>query len=280
MKMKKIIFSVTILLSFCGAAHAQNKNPLKLKEGQKFTIESHVNTHSTTEVQGQSMENTADISATYSIVVNSVGDSIKLTNTITGMKMLMSQMGQEMNFDSEKKEDLDGPLGASVKGLLNNPQKVTVSKTGEVADNANGDSLAATNMITKQLGGFEASGFGASMAFMALPAKLKTGDTWTTKAGSDGNLTETTYTVKSISGDLATLSGSGTNSSEIKMEQMGMEMTIHGKGTSTGELLVNITTGVIQSNTTTQDITGTVDAMGQSFPTKTKMTSTTTVKML
>lgn len=280
MKMKKVITSAVILLSFCGTGLAQNKNSIDVKEGQKYIIENKVTTQSTTEVQGQSMETNMDATSIYSIVVNKVADSIHLTNTVSGMKFSSSQMGQEIKFDSDKKEDMEGPVGSSLKELLNNPKSITMSKTGEVATKSSQEDENATNPLTTQLGDFEASGFGASMAFMALPAKLKVGSTWTEKKQNEGNSSAITYTVKNLSGNVATISINGDNTTEMKMEQMGMEMTVKGKATVTGEQTVNIVTGVIQSNTTTQDIVGTVDAMGMSLPTKSKMSSTTTVKML
>lgn len=280
MKMKKVITSAVILLSFCGTGLAQNKNSIVVKEGQKYIIENKVTTQSTTEVQGQSMETNMDATSIYSIVVNKVADSIHLTNTVSGMKFSSSQMGQEIKFDSDKKEDMDGPVGSSLKDLLNNPKSITISKTGEVARKSSKEEDNVSNPLTKQLGDFESSGFGASLAFMALPAKLKVGNTWTENTENDGDTSAITYTVKSLSGNVATLSINGTNNTKMKMEQNGMEMIVKGKATVTGEQIVNIATGIIQSNTTTQDIVGTLDALGMSFPTKTKMSSTTTVKML
>ncbi|MEO6135639.1 MAG: DUF6263 family protein [Ginsengibacter sp.] len=278
--MRKLIFPAVMLLGFGSGAFAQNKNLIDVKEGQKYIVENKINTQSTTEVQGQSMETNMDATSIYSIVVNKVADSIKLTNTVSGMKFSSSQMGQEIKFDSEKKEDIEGPIGSSLKDLLNNPKSITISKTGEVAKKSPQEENNVSNPLTNQLGDFESSGFGASLAFMALPAKLKVGNTWTENTENGGNTSVTTYTVKSLSENVATLSITGTNNTEMKMEQMGMEMTVKGKATVTGEQIVNIATGVIQSNTTTQNIIGTVDAMGMSFPTKTKMSSTTTVKML
>lgn len=278
--MKKIILLTAVAFAFCSMGFAQNKTSLKLKEGQKYVIENKINSQTTTEVQGQAMENLSDIQSTYSIVVKEVGgDSIDLTNTVTGMKMTMTQMGQEMTFDSDKPEDLDGPIGSSLKGLINNPKDVTISKSGEIAVTKEDSADEATNMIAKQLGDFDASGYGATMAFMTLPENLNEGTTWTDKSEKEGTSRSTTYTVKSLSGDLATLSVSGTSSTEMKMEQQGMEMTVKGTGKVTGEQVVNTKTGVIQSNTSTVDSEGTVEAMGQEFPTNTKLTSTTTVKL-
>ncbi len=60
----------------------------------------------------------------------------------------------------------------------------------------------------------------------------------------------------------------------------GMEITTKTKGKFSGEEIVDITTGIVQSNTTTADASGTVSVMGQELPTSSKVTSTTTVKMM
>jgi hypothetical protein len=64
------------------------------------------------------------------------------------------------------------------------------------------------------------------------------------------------------------------------MQQQGMEMSTKTTGKFSGEEKVDVKTGVVQSNTTTGEASGTVSAMGQDFPTNSKVTSTTTVKSL
>jgi hypothetical protein len=64
------------------------------------------------------------------------------------------------------------------------------------------------------------------------------------------------------------------------MENQGMEITTKTTGKFTGEEKVDISTGVVQSNTSTIDASGIVGVMGQELPTSSKVTSTTTVKPL
>ena len=40
--------------------------------------------------------------------------------------MNMSMMGQEMNFDSDKKEDMDGQIGSAFKEYINQPKEVVI----------------------------------------------------------------------------------------------------------------------------------------------------------
>ena len=283
--MKKIALLVVVAMGISTATFAQKNKSINLKKGQKYLLENKISTKSSTEMQGQTMESTADVNSTYNIEVKDiVSNNYSLSNTVTAVKMNMAQMGQEMNFDSEKKEDLDGPIGSSLKEYINHPKNIVIDKSGNVIpekNNGKTDSVTdAANMITKQLGNFDATGYGAEMAFEALPEKLKVGSTWVSKVDNEGISKTTNYTVTAINGNIATVATSGTIASDTKMEMQGMDVTTKTSGKFSGEEKVDIKTGVIQSNTTTTDASGIVGVMGQELPTSSKITSTTTVKAM
>jgi len=283
--MKKIALLVVVAMGISTATFAQKNKSINLKKGQKYLLENKISTKSSTEMQGQAMESAADVNSTYNIEVKDiVSNNYSLSNTVTTVKMNMTQMGQEMNFDSEKKEDLDGPIGSSLKDYINHPKNIVIDKSGNVIpekNNGKTDSVTdAANMITKQLGNFDATGYGAEMAFEALPEKIKAGNTWTSKVDNEGISKTTNYSVTAINGNIATVATSGTIASDTKMDMQGMEITTKTTGKFSGEEKVDIKTGVIQSNTTTTDASGIVGVMGQELPTSSTITSTTTVKAL
>lgn len=254
-------------------------NPLNLKKGQKYLVENKIVTNSSTEMQGQSMEVNVDVSSNYNIEVKELANNnYNLSNTITAIKMYMTQMGQEMSFDSDKKEDLEGPIGSGLKAYINQPQSVLIDKSGKVITPKKEANDDENSLLLKQFGDFEATGYGADMAFESLPQNLKVGSAWTNKSDKDGISKTTNYTIKAINGKIATVSLSGTIASEVKIENQGMEITTKTSGKFTGEEKVDISTGVIQSNTTTVDASGTLEVMGQELPTSSKITTTTTVK--
>lgn len=278
--MKKISLFLAAAVFVSTTTFAQDQT-VNLKKGQKYVVENKVTTTSSTEMQGQSMEANADVTSTYNIEVKDVaGDNYNLTNTLTGIKMNVSQMGQEMSFDSQKPEDADGPIGSTLKDFINQPKNVVVDKSGKVVPQKTDDSSSEENMIVKQLGDFEATGYGANMAFESLPKNIKTGTTWTSKTGEKGITKTTNYKVTAINGNIATIALDGTVSSDTKMENQGMEITTKTTGKFTGEEKVDIKTGVIQSNITTVDASGTIGVMGQDLPTSSKVTSITTVKSI
>ncbi|MEO6949343.1 MAG: DUF6263 family protein [Ginsengibacter sp.] len=276
--MKKITLFLATALCIA-TTYAQNT--LNLQKGQKYAVENKVTTVSSTEVQGQSMETNVNATTTYNVEVSDVTPTnISLNNTISRMVMNMSMMGQEMNFDSDKKEDLNGQMGSTFKDYIMKTMVVNLDKSGKVIPAKKEDAKEETNPVLKSLGDFETQGFGAQLAFQALPAGLKVGSSWTSDLNTSSTKNTTKYTVTSIAGDLATLAIDGKMSAEMEMEQQGMQMTTKTKGTITGSQVVNMKTGVIQSNTTTVNADGNVEVMGQDLPVTTKTTSTTTVKAI
>ena len=278
--MKKITLFVIAASCLATATFAQSENSLHLKKGQKYVVENIISTKSSTEAQGQKMETNIDATATYHIEVNGiVSDNYNLTNTVDNVKMKMNLMGQEMNFDSDKKEDLDGPMGAPMREYIKKPTNVVVDKSGKVITQKKDTSNDVLSPAS-QFANFEATGFGAQMAFEPLPKNLKAGTTWTSKTDEGGVAKTTNYTVKEIKGDLATLTLSGTLTGDMKMEQEGMQMSSKTSGKFTGEEVVNFKTGVVQTNTTVVDASVNVEVMGRELPTSSRVTTTTTVKAL
>jgi hypothetical protein len=278
--MKKITLFVMAASCLAAATFAQSENSLHLQKGQKYLVENIMSTQSSTEAQGQTMETNIDATTTYNIEVSDiVSDNYNLINTVNNVKMKMSMMGQEMNFDSDKQEDLDGPMGAPMKDYIKKPTNVVLDKSGKVITQKT-DTSSDVLSPTSQLANFEATGFGAQMAFEPLPKNLKAGATWTSKTEENGISKTTNYTVKEIKGDLATITLNGTMSTDMKMEQSGMQMNAKTSGKFTGEEVVNIKTGVVQTNTTVVDASGNIEVMGQEIPTSSKVTTTTTVKAM
>ncbi len=279
LKMKKT-FSLLFFASVISAS-AFSQGQINLTKGQQYQVDSKVVTASSTEVQGQTMETNVDAASVYNIEVKEVADTTyTLSNTLKSLKSNTSQMGQEINFDSEKKDDMEGPIGTALVGAINVPMSVMFTKKGMVIPDKMAKKSEDKSMMARSIATFESTGYGSQLAFLAIPANAKVGDTWTATHDSKDTKMTTNYTVKEISGDLVTLSIAGTTSNDITMENNGMELEIKTSGKFTGEEKVNSKTGVIQSSNTVTDAAGTVSAMGQEFPSTTKVNTTITVKML
>ena len=285
--MKKTSIIISAVFTISAVSFAQSNGKLNLSPGQKYLVENKITTTSSSEMMGQTMESKADVSSNYKIEVKEIkGDNINFVNTITGMKMSVTAMGQDMNFDSDKKEDMDGEIGKNFKDVINQPKDVVMDKLGNViiaqkTDTASKvtSSASPTEMMMKQLGGDPAEqGYGAKMAFEVIPKGSKLGSSWSDSSSNNGTKKVTNYTLKEMKGDEYTISLKGTIDSEIKTEMQGMEIETKTKGKFAGEEVVDVKTGVIKQNTTNTDASGTVNVMAQEIPTSTKVTSITTVK--
>lgn len=276
--MKKINFFLIAVVCFSTTSIGQTNTSLKLPTGKTYQVENKIETTSSTDVQGQSMESKANVTSTYKIAVkNKSGENYSLTNTLSHIAMDMSMMSQQVNFDSDKKEDMDGEIGSALKSYINQPKDLQIDKSGKIISEDSTDTSATG--IAKRLN-FAQTGYGTQLAFLALPANAKVGSSWIDSSNDDGISRTTNYTIKDISGGIANISFSGEVSTDATMEQNGMEISTKTKGKVTGEEKVDVKTGIIQSSTSTGDASGTVTAMGQDFPTTAKVTSTTTVKEL
>ncbi len=287
--MKKTTLLIVAILTVSAVSFAQSNGKLNLSPGQKYLVENKITTSSSSEMMGQTMESKADVSSNYKIEVKDIkGDNINFVNTITGMKMSVTAMGQDMNFDSDKKEDMDGEIGKNFKDVINQPKDVVMDKLGNVIIAEKADTASETNssanpteMMMKQLGGNPAEqGYGAKMAFEVIPKGTKVGSNWSDSSSENGIKKVTNYTLKEINGHEYTISLTGTIDTEIKTEMQGMEIETKTKGKFTGEEIVDGKTGVIKQNITNTDASGTVNVMSQEIPTSTKVTSVTTVKPL
>jgi hypothetical protein len=276
--MKKIQLFFAASICFSTATIAQTNASLKLPTGKTYQVENKLETSSSTDVQGQTMESKANIISTYKIdVKNKAGENYNLTNTLSHINMSMSMMGQDINFDSDSTNDMNGEFGSALKDYVNQPKDITIDNSAKIIS-ADSTDTSATG-IAKRLN-LAQTGYGTQLAFLPLPENPKVGISWTESTNSNGISRTTNYTIKDISGDIATIAFTGTDSVQTTMEQQGMEIATKTTGKVVGEEKVDIKTGVIQSGSSTGDASGTVSAMGQDFPMKTKITSTTTVKEL
>src|SRR5665213_71803 len=276
--MKKTPLLIAAAFCISTTAFTQSNPTLHLQKGQKFQVENKIETTSSTTVQGQAMDSKANITSTYNIEVkDKVNDNYNLSNTISHILMNMEMMGQYINFDSDKQEDMDGMVGESLKDYINKPQDVQMDNSGKIISDPKDTSKASA--IAKQLN-FAQSGYGTQMTFLAIPKNAKVGTSWTTKTNAEGIESTNNYTIKEINGDVATVSLDGTVATNMTMQQNAMDVVTKTSGKMSGEEKVNMKTGVIQTSTTTGDASGTVTAMGQDFPSSTKVTSTTSIKTL
>ena len=285
--MKKIIFFLSAFLLLSIAVFCQHPGTLVLAKGQKYLVENKFSAVTSQEITGQSMESKADIFTSNNFEVSDIKDgNYNLTNTITKITAVLSAMGQDMSFDSDKKEDMNGEMGNGMKDIINQPKNVVVDKKGNIvvmkSDTLKKDS--STAMMSMMLGQFmgdpEETGYGLKEAFIIIPSKVKPGFSWTDSSSVKGVKKTTIYTVKEINGSEATIDISGTVNMDTNTQMGGMDVTNKSNGIMTGEEIVDVKTGIVKQKTTNLESSGSVQTMGMDIPMKTKFTAVSTVKSI
>ena len=283
--MKRITLLVSLLASILTCL-AQTGGNINLSKGQKFLVDNKISAATTQTLMGQAMESKAELATKYSVEVKDIKDNnYILVNTFTKIKMKMAAMGNDMNFDSDKKEDMTGQYGASFKDMINNPKEVIIDRSGKIL-NVKKDEIksAATQpdmtkmMVEQLLGDPEETGYGVNIAFVSTPSKVSVGYNWTDSSTRDGIQRSTSYTVKEIKGNDAVIIITGILNTDTKAQMQGIDIVNKSNGTLKGEEIMDITTGVIKERTTTLESSGTVEAQGMEIPMTSKVTFTSSVR--
>ena len=233
------------------------------------------------EVMGQAIDN--ETVTTTAVEVKDIStEGFLFSNTLKRMILKGNSMGQDMTFDSDKKEDLDGQIGQTLKDKIGASQEIQVDKRGKVmkVDNSGVPKKAGMSDIMKMTS--EMSEGQPYTFLIQLPAKtLKPGDSWTDSVGTSAMMkTVTTYKLKSIGAEGAAVSFSGTVAQKGSIEQNGTEIQMDMTGKTTGESLFDAGTGLLKSNNTTMELKGNISVMGQTAPVEAKMTANTVAKKL
>jgi Family of unknown function (DUF6263) len=211
-------------------------------------------------------------------VKNATNKDYAIASTVKRVVTSMTGMGQEMNYDSDKKDEVPNEVGKKAGEMVGKTSNLTIDNKGFIT--ASDDT--ASNEAVEKASGFMGIGgnlantgnkVGNSYDLVAnLPSKaLKAGDTWVDSTVSKEGKMVTNYTVVNIKGDEAVIGMEGivTQSGETEANGMTINVTINGK--SRGEYTMEAATGIIKKRSMTMDATGTMDMMGQSVPFTMKM---------
>lgn len=272
-------------VGFTGTTQAQSSGKLVIANKAKYAITNVVKSTTNMEMMGQSMDILADMTMLYNLDVTDVQpNKITVGSALIGMKMNTTAMGQNMTFDSDKKEDLDGDIGKAVAGEFNkvttvefNDNAQILSTKKEAAKESAEGAEAGMSMI-KNMGSMADDGTnGASMAFLVIPSGINVGNSWADSSVKEELKVYRNYTLTALNGNEATVTLTGKQNTHRKTEQNGMEFEVNMESKMTGNITLDISTGIIKQKTISMDGTGATEVMGQSMPMTTKVTITTTV---
>jgi hypothetical protein len=278
--MKQLVSAVLIFATTTVTAQTF-KPALKLPTGAKYTII--VNTKGTInqEAMGQTMEMPIEGMTVSTLEVKAAtATEYSLNNNTDRITFASSVMGQDMNYDSDKKEDKDSPLSKEMGALVGNPTDFKVNAFGKVIDG----SVKKQSPEKQEPGGGMFSGMintggenvpSPVINLFETDAAMSVGDSFSIINNSaDGkNKKSTTFKLVEVKDGVAKFIVNGTDVVAKEMELQGMQAAISTSAKSTGEMFVNTATGLLIKNTITITMSGNMDMMGMSIP----MSGTTSV---
>ncbi|MEI7734503.1 MAG: DUF6263 family protein [Ferruginibacter sp.] len=275
--MRKILLAAAILISVQGLA--QSFTPMvKLTAGKKYKVTTSSKANMVQEAMGQTMEIPMEISGISELLVKapaSTGYSLSSTNT--RLALSISMMGQDMNYDSDKKEDREGEMGQSLNGMINQTVTFDINSFGKVIEPsvvkpaaANTEAADAANPLLKMLGiGTILSGTSAAVNIFATDAAMLPGQSFTDTSGTDAaeKVSSTyMYTLTGIKDGIANFSISGKTSMVKEMDMQGMQATINTSTAISGEMQVDVNTGLLIKKTVNMAVKGNTEIAGMQIP--------------
>lgn len=279
--MKHFISFLLLLVSISSFAQKKQDIPgLILNKGQQIKITTSSNMDADMGM-GMTMKN--DLVQQNTIVVTDVNEkNYTISNTLNRMQFSGSMAGQDVNFDSDKKEDLDTEMGKSVSDKIGKTVMATIDRvTGKVTVQPTKiiDTPAEDNALTGILSGNQGNDEeNVSSAFFIIPAEKKPGDSWMDSTSANKMKSVMQYKFITLEKELATISivtkTEGTNT----LEANGMQFDINMHSTATSEIIVNTKTSLVQKRNATADISGQIDMMGQSMDITSKASSSSEYK--
>ena len=278
--MKKIYIPFVCLL-ITGSAFAQSAK-IKLANGQKIVVES------TTDIQASlamGMEVTSNsVSKNDLEVKNSTEKGYTISITLTKLKVNMNMMGQPNNYDSENKEGNNAEIAKIFDERLNKPVDIVIDNTTGIAltdkKKVKKDDTDQANPADDLLAMFSDNSDDAivSGAFEIIPKGKSAGNSWSDTAIAKDMKTIRTYTLKSVTGNEAVIQMDMVSNAVNKLNFQEMEFEVKSETKTKGEIITDINTGLVSKRTTSSDITGSIQMMGQDMPITAKATSTSTYK--
>lgn len=276
--MTKRLLTSLLLLSTILMLQAQRiSRKIVLNKGQKLESVVQSTTAISQEMMGQQMDIKSNGTTTSVMEVKNATDkSFLISNTIKKMVIATSGMGQEMHFDSDKPEDMEGQIGSALKNKIGVAQDMVIDKQGRITEMK--DTASAGDMLTGIMGSNYMVGLQLPVLTVLPDKPVKTGDKWTDSTGTAETIkTVYQYSLQKVSGNDAYVDFTGTLAKTGMMEQQGMQITMNLNGTIKGASVYDVSTGILKNNNTETKITGTMEVMGQSVPISGTTTTTTTV---
>lgn len=271
--MKKLLFVPLSLSVLFVSAQSLNRKVV-LAKGDQLERVAAIKMKIGMEMMGQSIDINNDNTVTAVVEVkDATAKDYLLASTVKRVVTSMSGMGQEMSYDTDKKDaGNSNEFTKKADELVGKTSNITIDSKGVVT---NADDTASTD--ADKMGGFMGMGggvinagnkIGSTYDLVAnLPAKpVKVGDTWTDSTVSKEGKLYTKYKVVEIRSDEAIIDMEGNILQNGQTENNGMTIDVNLQGTSKGQFSMAVATGLVRKLALVMDANGTMGIAGQSIP--------------
>lgn len=267
--MKKALLILFTGLSFVSFGQSAAPSPITLQKGQSIMVtsisESNLN-------MGMEMKNSS--TSTVKIDVMDVTEKgFRISKTLVKTKTAMEFMGQEMKYDSEKPDESDEELSKRMSEEIGKSEFGTLDKSTGIYTPDKKDEEDGGNPLESFMGSNSQNELGA---VFLVPVGKKVGETWKETKTEEGLKAEVNYTLKSVSGNEASVDFTGTMEMQKEQEMQNMPIKIEMSSKTTGSLVVDMGKGLLKSRNSKDTIDGSMEAMGQRTPVSGEVTTTTT----
>lgn len=272
--MKQVLLAAALLV-VTGIAAQTYKPAVNLTQGKKYIITNVTKGSLSQELMGQSMEIPMDVAITSSLEVKKAeGKEYQLSSTTDRIVMSMSMMGRDINYDSDKKEEQQGEMGQAMGDATGKPTSFVVNEYGKVKEGSIVKSTSPEkeapggNMMLGMMKMDEANETSQAINLFTSNAEIKVGDSFTDSSTSANGKDKksTTYTLTEIKDGAAKFTITGTAAVSNEMEMQGMQTVSNTNTKTTGEMWVDVTTGLLSKKTLNMTITGTIEVAGMAIP--------------
>lgn len=271
--MKKLFFIPLSLSVFVASAQSLSRKVV-LKQGQQVERVAAIKMKIGMEMMGQSIDINNDNTVTSLVEVKgATGAAYDLASTVKRVVTSMNGMGQEMNYDTDKKDaGSSNEMTKKADELVGKTNNLTIDSKGVItkSDDAGGDDKEKASGFMGISGGVLNAGqkVGATFDLVAkLPDNpVKVGDSWSDSTISKEGKVFTKYKVLEIKSDEAIIDMEGTLTQGGQVENNGMTIDMNLAGTSKGQLSMDVASGLVKKLAMTMDASGTMEVAGQSIP--------------
>lgn len=271
--MKKLLFIPLSLSVFVVSAQSLSRKVV-LKQGQQVERVAAIKMKIGMEMMGQSIDINNENTVTSLVEVKgATGSTFDLASTVKRVVTSMSGMGQEMNYDTDKKDAAAAnEMTKKADELVGKTNNLTIDSKGVItkSDDAGGDDKEKAGGFMGMSGGVLNAGQKVGAIF-DLVAKLpdhavKVGDSWNDSTISKEGKVYTKYKVLEIKNDEAIIDMEGTLTQGGQVENNGMTIDMNLAGTSKGQMSMETASGLVKKLAMTMDASGTMEVAGQSIP--------------